>query len=486
MPVNFNAMIQPQIGTAMMEGSAARENSMLKNQQMANSQQEMAMRQQKFGQDEAERQYILSERARVADFRGKLQKHFEENGANFDEPTLKLMASSPDKNIQTLAFNGIQALQDERKLDDMYQQLQKNLRGETPQPAQQAVRPSMIPPPANFSPVPTNAMATPAAPTNALAAPRRVTREDLVPFAMSSDPRANRFAALLTPSKTAGPEILQLLDELERINNPKSQRAIEIQNRINLLNSVEARQQPQRPELGTAEGSPGGPKLAYQITPGKNGLRVDTAPISGTEQPTQAETLDVKQRAKLDAAYPKASSAFRFSDNKLDTLIEDVIRLKTNPGLGGMTGLVYGRTPGITDAARSAEAEIEALKARGSFNELREMRIQSPTGGALGNVSDREGVKLEAAFAALKQTQSTEDYKKKLDLLLSQLKVSKGLIKQAFDEEYGYKQSKAPDSVAPAKDPYAGLPRVTNNDDFLNLKSGAEFIAPDNTRRRKP
>lgn len=486
MPVNFNAMIQPQIATSMAIGSAERQKEMLSNQQMANTQQEMAMRQKQFGREEEQYKRAVSERERVDAAYANMSKFITDNGGVPGPDAFQAMLDSRVPQLVTMGMNGFQMLRDKEELTEIVGGLTRIREGTQPQPAQQAARPSMIPPPANFSPVPTNALApqTPAVPG------RNLTREDLMPLAASANPGANRLAALLTPSKTAGPEILQLLDELDRINNPKSPRAVEIQNRINFLNSVEARTQPQRPELGTAEGSPGGPKMAYQITPGKTGPQVQTAPIGGTEQPTQAETLDVKARAKTNAAYPKASAAFRFSDNKLDTLIEDVIRLKANPGLSGVTGLVYGRTPGITDAARSAEADIEALKARGGFNELREMRIQSPTGGALGNVSDREGVKLEAAFAALKQTQSTEDYKKKLDLLLSQLKVSKGLIKQAFDEEYGYKNGNAPDSAAPdatpAKDPYAGLPRVTNNDDFLKLKSGAEFIAPDNTRRRKP
>jgi hypothetical protein len=251
---------------------------------------------------------------------------------------------------------------------------------------------------------------------------------------------------------------------------PNSPEAIDINKRIAVMTSMDARVQPQRPTVGTTEGSPGSPKLAFQITAGPQGPTVQTAPIGGTQQPTQAEVLDVKNRAKTDAAYPKASAAFKFADNKLDTLIEDVTRLRKNPGLGGVTGLVFGRTPAITEAARSAEAEIEALKAKGSFNELREMRIQSPTGGALGNVSDRENAKLEAAFAALKQTQSEKDYKEKLDLLLSQLRVSKALIKEAFEEEYGYKQT-AP-STGGGRSPARSAPDVTG------LPAGATLGKP--------
>jgi hypothetical protein len=252
-----------------------------------------------------------------------------------------------------------------------------------------------------------------------------------------------------------------------------------------------------KPELSVVQQPGEQPRYVYARPPATPGgpPQISSGVIPDTvKQPTAGDVETQRLRAKTDAAYPKANAAFRFAENKLDTLITDVAKLQKDPGIGGITGLVYGRTPAITDAARSAQADLNSLKARGTFNELAEMRIQSPTGGALGQVSNIENAKLEAAFAALDQVQSEKDFRNKLGKLLSQLKVSKSLIKQAFDEEYGYKQGTpsaapaapaAPDTT-PVKDPYANLPRVTNNDDYRKLPSGAEFIGPDNTRRRKP
>lgn len=66
-----------------------------------------------------------------------------------------------------------------------------------------------------------------------------------------------------------------------------------------------------------------------------------------------------------------------------------------------------------TDAA-NFDSELDTLKSNIAFGELAAMRAASQTGGALGQVSDREGKLLESALGALNSKQSPENFKKNL------------------------------------------------------------------------
>jgi hypothetical protein len=90
---------------------------------------------------------------------------------------------------------------------------------------------------------------------------------------------------------------------------------------------------------------------------------------------------------------------------------------------------------------------LNQLKAKAGFEALQSMRDRSPTGGALGNVSDTEGRRLEASAAALEQAQGKEDFQIKLDRYIEDLERSKKALKNAFDTQYSGVKTKA----APAK-----------------------------------
>ena len=67
-----------------------------------------------------------------------------------------------------------------------------------------------------------------------------------------------------------------------------------------------------------------------------------------------------------------------------------------------------------SDAFRNFESELVTLKSSIFSGELTAMREASKTGGAVGNVSDREGDKLENALGALNMSQSPENFKLQL------------------------------------------------------------------------
>ena len=173
------------------------------------------------------------------------------------------------------------------------------------------------------------------------------------------------------------------------------------------------------------------------------------------------DELAPKEMQKREAAYPKVSGAYRAATQEVDSLAADIAKLKDHPGLSGITGVVSGRTLNVTGEARQAQAILDRILAKGQFRGLQAMREASPTGGALGNVSDKEGAALRAAFGALTQTQDTKDFKSALESVLSDLKFAKSNLAQTYDDTYSYREGRAPASrgATPAAAPAALSPQ---------------------------
>lgn len=184
------------------------------------------------------------------------------------------------------------------------------------------------------------------------------------------------------------------------------------------------------------------------VSKGQLGVAEGKLKVDQAAEARQAASLESplapKERQKREAAYPKASAAFRGATTELDTQIKDLEFLRNHPGLSGITGLVYGNTPAITADAREAKALLKTILARGGFQSLAGLRAASPTGGAVGNVSDTEGRYLRDSYAPLDTSQATDSFQRGLDRAIAQAKSSKLNIQQAYDDTYSYRQGAAP------------------------------------------
>jgi hypothetical protein len=149
--------------------------------------------------------------------------------------------------------------------------------------------------------------------------------------------------------------------------------------------------------------------------------------------------IDQKTRAAREKAFPKASAAYRSASNDIDTLIRDLRDLAAHPGLPAITGGIEGRLPSVSKEATAAQAKLDKILAKGQFRSLQALRDASATGGAVGNVSDKEGQALRDSFGALSQTQQDEDFRDQIDAVIADLEFSKRNITQAYDEEYAYR-----------------------------------------------
>ena len=187
-----------------------------------------------------------------------------------------------------------------------------------------------------------------------------------------------------------------------------------------------------------------------------NGKNLEPIPGGPTTTPLSPKEVQVRE-----AKFPQATSALKSFESSSDNLVKDMIRLRDHPGLSSITGVLYGRTPSLTKEGREAQALYDKILARGGFQELQNMRNASPTGGALGNVSNQEGTQLRQAFGALDRTQEASSVQNELDRLVENVKGSTNRVRDTYNMTYDYKGLGGDTSPTPPPAPGAGGNTVT-------------------------
>jgi hypothetical protein len=195
-------------------------------------------------------------------------------------------------------------------------------------------------------------------------------------------------------------------------------------------------------------------KTARIIRPTMEGGIGTELPSSETAgEPIKIQTEETKQQAKeqvkLDAAFPKASKAVKATVTSLDQDIADVkMLLKDRKGLAAITGTYNAMTPDIMADATRAAALYDKITAGAGFTALGDLKAASPTGGALGAVSDDEGRRLRASVATFSRKQTTPDFVDGLERYLVDLEMSRENVLSAFDETYSYREDADAASIA--------------------------------------
>ena len=80
---------------------------------------------------------------------------------------------------------------------------------------------------------------------------------------------------------------------------------------------------------------------------------------------------------------------------------------------------------------------LDTIKANIGFNELQTMRDNSPTGGALGSITERELAFLQSTVASIEQPQSEAQLRENLKVLSDYLKSNAQQRRAAFDSQFG-------------------------------------------------
>ena len=420
--------------------------------------------------------FKLEELKRDRDEMMQLQTQLKNMGQDPDlDKLMDVYARSGRPDYVKMGLEGKQKLKEQREYA-------KLIGGGMAAPEAPAAAPSVMRMPQ--APAPTNALGSGTfgmeAPTNVLAA--RAPAPAAAPVnAMASSPNAGqiqqtqrriddlmRFAA--TNPGMAGQAMSQaklLQDQLEMYSRAKTPETAKLADRFvpvgRLVFDRETQQyiSPSQAQLAQSQERPatsgggGGamPKApsGYRYTPTGDLEAIPGGPAAA------GPNLTPKDIQKREAVLPQARQAVSTVSNTMSIIGETVDRLIANKsGLNGVTGLISGRTPGITDAARKAEADLNQLKNLAFIQGITELRAASKTGAGVGNVSNKEGDRFENLKASLERTQSYDDIVAALKRLKSQSEFTKQSLKEAFDETYSYR------NAAPAADTSNAAQERTN------------------------
>jgi len=115
--------------------------------------------------------------------------------------------------------------------------------------------------------------------------------------------------------------------------------------------------------------------------------------------------------------WGKAAAAYQQFENKTTLLNETIDRAvgRISPWTTGVGGAVFRNMPATE--ARALQGDLDTIKANLGFKELETMRLNSPTGAALGAVSDVENKLLQSTQASIDQLMRGENLSQNLGVI---------------------------------------------------------------------
>ena len=159
-------------------------------------------------------------------------------------------------------------------------------------------------------------------------------------------------------------------------------------------------------------------------------------PISENEGGVAGSKTTGSGRAQRQLDRPQAQEMYSQTTHNLTRLSEDVTALANNDNLWKAVGLSksIALVPGQEGA--DIKAAIHNLKSQIGFMVLQNMRNASKTGGALGQVSEKENELLQDNLASLDTNQSPEAFKRGLARILDYLRESQSRADNAWKSAY--------------------------------------------------
>ncbi len=156
----------------------------------------------------------------------------------------------------------------------------------------------------------------------------------------------------------------------------------------------------------------------------------------------------IKNAPKASATLRDLETQWRTVDRSIDLALNG-IDWSSVGAIGSVSSMLPG-TPAY-DLART----LETIKANIGFDKLQSMRDNSPTGGALGQVSEFENRLLQSVRGSLEQGQSPDQIRENLLQIKSDLRALQLDRRQAFEQTYG--------DVTSSQSPQQRQPIQSNN-----------------------
>jgi len=170
--------------------------------------------------------------------------------------------------------------------------------------------------------------------------------------------------------------------------------------------------------------------LAQGTEAGKQRAQLEGEPLTAAankaaELGTQKIFDAPKAQARINSTLAKSKMVI----NKIDQAYG-----KVNDWSAGY-GALLSKWP--TSQARNLNADIQTIKANLGFDELNEMRQNSPTGGALGQVAVQEIEFLQSVISNLEQSQSVDQLRNNLSEVRQAKIDSDARIQAAYEADFG-------------------------------------------------
>lgn len=145
----------------------------------------------------------------------------------------------------------------------------------------------------------------------------------------------------------------------------------------------------------------------YQLVQRDGALRMEVIPGGPADKKATGEQ---KKEDLRDAATARSGNIVIEDIDRVGKLLDTAVLPATGMGATTLSGI-----PGT--AAHDVSKLLDGIKGNIAFDKLQQMREASPTGGALGAVSERELALLQSVFGSLEQSQGTAQFKQNLQRL---------------------------------------------------------------------
>ncbi|MBT8146489.1 MAG: hypothetical protein KJN90_06510 [Gammaproteobacteria bacterium] len=188
--------------------------------------------------------------------------------------------------------------------------------------------------------------------------------------------------------------------------------------------------QPVAPAVAPATGLPTG-----DPTTGRMGVKPgDQPPVLAAQETAKLEAKAAFEKKAREPKVRRMGHAMRRKNDMLAGSFNQV-RNNTSGWTTGFIGKMGSFVPGSPQ--NDLEKALSPIVANLGFDKLQDMRDNSPTGGALGQVSERELALLISAVRSLEQSQSEDQFRENLDAVEQHYNDYLTAYAQAYQEDYG-------------------------------------------------
>jgi hypothetical protein len=179
-------------------------------------------------------------------------------------------------------------------------------------------------------------------------------------------------------------------------------------------------------------------EAAPEIKPTTTSVQIPKGTIPLINQPDNKVTP--KRKQELIAAQPATIALVNYTASQLVDARDAAQALLNSPkelkAISGFTGPAMAIAPG-TDAYTGA-AKLENLQTRSFVSEIQKMRAASPTGGAVGSVTEKEMAALSNIQASLKAGLKEDVLRKQLKQYIDSANFALKTIPIEYARTYGY------------------------------------------------